>query len=154
MPANPPTGVQRITTRIAYEDPKAALDFLERAFGFPERKRMRIENQDGSIILTEIQIADSYLMIGPAGSHDIASPRTTGCSTESLMIYVDDVDGHFSRAKANGATIVSVPADQYWGDRRYEAKDPEGHLWFFHERTRDVPREEIEAVEASFRKSG
>ena len=154
MPANPPKGVQRITTRIAYEDPDAALEFLERAFGFPERKRMRIEDQDGSIILTEIQIADSYLMIGPASSHDIASPRSTGSPTESLMIYVDDVDGHFLRARANGAVIIADPCDQYWGDRRYEAKDLEGHLWFFHERTRDVSREEIEAVEASFRKGG
>ena len=151
MAKNLPLGVQRITTRIAYEDPLAAIEFLDRAFGFPERKRMRIERSDGSIILTEVQIGDAYLMIGPSGSHSIASPRSSGISTESLMVYVDDVDGHFANAKANGAEIISEPADQYWGDRRYEARDLEGHLWFFHERTRDVPRKEIEAIEASFR---
>lgn len=154
MPKNPPDGIQRITTRIAYEDPIAAVEFLGRAFGFPEIESMRIERSDGSIILTEIQIADCYIMIGPAGSHDIASPKSVGLSTESLMVYVDGIDDHFATAKANGAEIIDEPADQYWGDRRYAARDLEGHLWFFHEHTKDVSREEIDAVEASFRGGG
>ena len=152
MPENPPEGIQRVTVRIAYEDPRAAVEFIERAFGFPEIPDQRIERSDGSIILTEIKVGDAYIMIGPAGSHGIASPKAFGLSTESLMVYVDDIDDHFARASANGALIVSEPTDQYWGDRRYEARDIEGHLWFFHEHTRDVSREEIEAVEASFRK--
>lgn len=154
MPDNPPAGIQRITTRIAYEDPIAAVEFIEHAFGFPEIPGQRIERADGSIILTEIKIHDAYLMIGPAGSHNIASPRTTGACTESLMVYVDHIDEHFAVASRNGADIISEPADQYWGDRRYEARDLEGHLWFFHEHTRDVSRAEIEAVEASFRQPG
>lgn len=52
------------------------------------------------------------------------------------MVCVDDVDEHFRVALANGAEIVSEAADQYWGDRRYEARNLEGHLWFFHERPR------------------
>ncbi len=150
MPENPPKGIQRITTRIAYEDPAAALAFLEAAFGFPEIPGQRLQRSDGSLILTEVKIVDAYLMVSSAGPHAIASPKTTGAPTESLMVYVDNVDEHFETAKNNGAHIVSEPADQYWGDRRYEAKDIEGHLWFFHQRTRDVPREEIDAVEAGF----
>ncbi len=151
MVKNPPVGIQRITVRIAYENPKEALQFLNDAFDFPERKDSRLEGKGGSIIVTEIQVGDGYIMIGPAGSHSIASPTSTGAPTESLMIYVDDVDGHYERAKSAGAEIVSPPADQYWGDRRYEAKDTEGHLWFFHQRTRDVPRAEIDAFEAKFK---
>ncbi len=141
MPKNPPEGIQRVTVRIAYEDPRAAIEFLKRAFGFPEIDGQRLETSDGTFILTEVRIGDAYIMIGRAGAHDIASPRASGLSTESLMVYVDDVDAHFQVAQANGAVIVQEPADQYWGDRRYEAKDLEGHLWFFHERTWDVPRE-------------
>ena len=151
MPKSPPPGIQRVTTRIAYEDPAEAIRFLEQAFGFPERKEMRLEGKAGSIIVTEVQIGDAYIMIGPAGAHAMASPRSTGMPTESLMVYVDNIDQHFAQAKTNGATIVSEPSDQYWGDRRYEAKDLEGHLWFFHERTRDVPRSEIETIEATFK---
>lgn len=151
MPQNPPPGVQYVTPRIACEDPNAALAFYQEAFGFPERAASRLEGANGSVIVTEIQIGAAYLMIGPAGSHDIASPKSTGMPTASLMVYVDDVDEHYRRAKAAGAGIVNPPTDQYWGDRRYEALDPDGHLWFFHQRTRDVPRSEIDAVEATFK---
>ena len=151
MPTNPPSGIQRLTTRIAYDDPRAAMEFLERAFGFPEREDKRLEGANGSIIVAEVAIGEAYLMIGPSGAHSMDSPKTTGKPTESLMVYVDNIDEHFERARAEGATIIAEPSHQYWGDRRYEAKDPEGHLWFFHERTRDVPRSEIDAIEATFR---
>ncbi len=150
MPLNPPAGIQRLTVRIGYEDQLAAIEFLSRAFGFPERRHMRLERPDGSIIITEVQVGDAYLMIAPAGAHAIASPKTLGSATESLMVYVDHIDQHFSNAKAQGATIVVEPSDQYWGDRRYEARDPEGHTWFFHQRTRDVPQSEIDEIERSF----
>ena len=153
MPDNPPEGIQTVTVRIAYEDPIRAVAFLEQAFGFPEIVEKRLEGANGAIIVTEVQVGDSYIMIGPAGSHDIASPASLGSSTESLMVYVDKIEAHFARAKSNGAQIVTEPSDQYWGDRRYEAKDHEGHLWFFHEHTRDVPREEIEEIEAGFRQA-
>ncbi|MGI9323852.1 MAG: VOC family protein [Pseudomonadales bacterium] len=151
MPNALPHGIQRITTRIAYEDPAAAIAFLEAAFGFQERREKRLEGKGGSIIVAEVMIAESYLMIGPAGSHSLASPKTVGAATESLMIYIDSIDLHCSKAKLAGAEIISEPTDQYWGDRRYEAKDLEGHLWFFHERVREVSKEEIAAVEATFR---
>ena len=69
------------------------------------------------------------------------------------MVHVDAIDRHFGQAQSNGARIIAEPSDQYWGDRRYEAQDLEGHLWFFHERTRDIPREEINRIEAEFRKA-
>ena len=151
MVQNPPPGVQQLTTRLAYRDPQAALDFLEGAFGFPERKAARLEGVGGSIIVTEVQIGDSYLMVGSEGAHTMATPLATSGPTACLLVYVDDVDAHFARAQAGGATIIAEPGDQYWGDRRYEAKDPEGHLWFFQQRTRDVPQSEIDAIEAGFR---
>jgi uncharacterized glyoxalase superfamily protein PhnB len=151
MSQSPPPGVQHLTARIAYENPTAALEFLQRAFGFPERTTARLEGKGGLIIVAEVQIGDSYLMIGPAGAHAIASPKSTGLSTESLMVYVDDIDEHFRNAKAQGALIVEEPSDQYWGDRRYETRDLEGHLWFFHQRTKEVSRHEIEKIEATFR---
>ena len=148
-----PAGVQRVTVRLAYQNPHVAIKFLDDAFGFTEIPEKRLEGSSGSIIVAEIRIGDCYIMIGPSGSHSILSPSTLGSSSESIMVYVDDIDLHFERARDNGAEIVAVPTDQYWGDRRYEAKDIEGHLWFFHERTKDIPREEIEAIEASFKES-
>jgi uncharacterized glyoxalase superfamily protein PhnB len=43
-------------------------------------------------------------------------------------MIVSEADGHFDRAKAEGATIVHEPQDQEWGLRQYTARDYEGHV--------------------------
>jgi uncharacterized glyoxalase superfamily protein PhnB len=37
---------------------------------------------------------------------------------------------------------VEEPADQAYGERRYGARDPEGHMWWFSAPTGDVAPEE------------
>jgi uncharacterized glyoxalase superfamily protein PhnB len=59
-----------------------------------------------------------------------------------LCIYVDDVDAHHARARAEGATIREGPqtsdhGEEYWADRSYRAEDPEGHQWWFMQRVRE-----------------
>jgi uncharacterized glyoxalase superfamily protein PhnB len=49
-----------------------------------------------------------------------------------------------ARARAAGAVIISEPADQFYGDRAYRARDPEGHIWSFAQNVRYVSREEAE----------
>ena len=150
MVRNPPEGTPRIVARLAYQNPDAAVAFLDEAFGFPERRRARIANEDGSIALTEIQVLDSHVMLSAAGPHGLSSPQTIGSATQALIVYIDSIDDHYKRAKAAGASIISEPEDQFWGDRRYEVSDPEGHLWSFHQHIRDVSQEEIEAMLRSF----
>ena len=146
MVQNPPEGAPRIVARLAYEDVDNGVRFLERAFGFEERKNARIENPDGSIALTELDVVDSRIMVGSVGAHGIGSPKRVGVATQALIVYVDDIDRHFKRAKAADADVISEPEDQFWGDRRYEVRDVEGHLWSFHEHTRDVSQEELQAA--------
>jgi PhnB protein len=69
------------------------------------------------------------------------SPKRGGHTGSQVHVYVDDVDAHYAQAKAAGATIVSEPTDQEYGDRRYDARDPEGHLWNFATRVRDLAPE-------------
>ncbi len=45
-------------------------------------------------------------------------------------MLVADVDAHFAHAKSSGATILSEPTDQDYGQREYGVKDPEGHSWW------------------------
>ncbi|HEV3108967.1 MAG TPA: VOC family protein [Candidatus Binataceae bacterium] len=56
----------------------------------------------------------------------------------------DGIDAHCQLARAAGAVIVREPADQFYGDRSYMAKDPEGHVWSFAQTVRQVSREEAE----------
>jgi len=51
--------------------------------------------------------------------------------SSGLVVYVDDVDAHFTRAQSAGARIDAEPVDQPYGQREYGARDPEGHRWWF-----------------------
>ena len=143
MVRNPPRGSPRVVARLAYDDPDTAVEFLEKAFGFNELEDARISGPEG-IQLTELTVFDSKIMVGRAGAHGLVSPRSLGGYTQALIVYLDNVDQHFRKSRDAGAEIVSVPEDQFWGDRRYEAKDIEGHHWSFHEHVRDISAEEMQ----------
>ena len=57
---------------------------------------------------------------------------------DGVLVYVDDLDQHFKRAKAAGAMILSEIEGGSPG-RRYRAEDLEGHRWFFFETDRGLP---------------
>jgi len=41
-----------------------------------------------------------------------------------------------------GAEITEEPADQEYGERRFSARDPEGHWWYFSKPIREVAPQE------------
>ena len=59
-------------------------------------------------------------------------------TTVQMMVYVPDIDAHYAHAVANGAVITMDLRDAFYGDRVYEATDPEGHRWHFGERFADI----------------
>jgi uncharacterized glyoxalase superfamily protein PhnB len=71
------------------------------------------------------------------------SPKSMGGhTTQSVMLYVDDVERHCEQARTAGAKIVEELAthdygEDYWADRSYGALDPEGHMWWISQRVRD-----------------
>ena len=138
MPANPPENMPRITPNIFYDDLAAALEFLEKSFGF--ETRMSLKGEAGAITHAEMNVQDSVIMMSPASDNDSwESPSSRGGSvSQSLYIYVDDVDAHHGRARTAGARIESELEDMFWGDRTYVALDPEGHRWTFAQHVRDV----------------
>lgn len=140
MPANPPENMPRIAPYLLYEDVASALSWLAGTFGF--RERMRLPGPDGTVTHAEMEFADGVVMMGCPGS-EYQNPRRLSHVTQSLYVYVDDVDKHFLHAKASGAKILEEPADQFYGDRRYAAEDPEGHQWFFAQHVRDVAFEDM-----------
>ena len=142
MPKNPPDNMPRITAYLLYHDVPAALDWLTKTFGFKER--MRMKGPDGVVSHAEIELAEGVLMMGrPDGEYK--NPKELGRVTQMLYVYVDQVDQHFERAKKAGAKILKVPEDQFYGDRRYAAEDPEGHHWYFATHVKDVTPEEMKA---------
>lgn len=128
MSNNPPPGYSRICPYLNYEDTGAMIAWLAQAFGLVERHSLR--DSEGKVTHAEMILQDGVVMMGSPGG-DFRNPKRLGQTTQSLYVYVDDIDGHYARAKAAGAEILEEPADQPYGDRRYGARDPEGHVWYF-----------------------
>lgn len=131
--------MQTITPYLLYEDVAAALDWLAQAFGFNER--LRFADPEGQVTHAEMTFADAVVMLGHPGPK-FENPRRSGQVSAFVHVYVDDVDAHFERANAGGAEILSVVEDKPYGDRAYDAADPEGHRWTFAQHMRDVPPSE------------
>ena len=55
-----------------------------------------------------------------------------------MHVYVHDIDAHYAHAVAEGADITMELDDAFYGERRYEATDLEGHRWHFGERFDDI----------------
>jgi len=137
----------RISSALFYRDAAAAIDWLERAFGF--ETRLRVEDGAGGIVHSELTMGEGVIMVGSdaaagrRGGEPWRSPRAVGgANTQSLMVFVDDVDAHCARARAAGAAVAVEPHAKDYGehaDRSYAALDPEGHRWWFAQRLRNGP---------------
>lgn len=116
---------------IRYRDAAAAIDWLERAFGF--ERHMVVEGEDGVVEHAELRVGSGMVMLGSARDDLVNTrvPRDLGATTAGFYVIVDDPDAHFERAREAGAEIVTELTDQDYGSRDYTARDPEGHLWHF-----------------------
>lgn len=136
-----PPGWPRLSPSLFYQDAPAAIEFLERAFGFVTR--IRIDGENGVIHHSELCFGDALVMVSSERTSDnMSSPKTlNGMITAGIFLYVDDVDAHFEVAQAAGAKVIQGLTDtdygpEYWSDRGYGVLDPEGHRWWFATRTR------------------
>ena len=140
--------MQAIVPALSYQDAPAAIEFLCRAFGFEEL--YRLEMPGGSIGHAELTYAGHTVSLATAWPQGgLGSPQDLPHLHACIQVYVDDVDAHYERAKAEGVEIIEELADQFYGDRTYRAHDLEGHRWWFHQRLRDVsPEEMTQAIDA------
>ena len=138
--------VPPISPLLFYRDARAALDFLERAFGF--ETRMVVDDGQGGVIHSESVFLGHVVMVcgPPPGTY--ASPLDLGGRrTGSVHVQLHDgLDGLCERARAGGATIEREPADQPYGDRVFTCLDPEGHSWSFGQTVHSLTPEEMAAA--------
>jgi uncharacterized glyoxalase superfamily protein PhnB len=139
-------GEQRIVPMIAYEDAAAAIAWLSDAFGFEEDASQRHTEDDGRVTHAELSFGGATVMIANP-TPDYRSPKRhrEECElarraldnpwvVDGQFVTVDDLDGHYQRAKGAGATILREPTEPGVGFRIYTAEDLEGHRWMFGQR--------------------
>ena len=114
------TDTPTIVPYLSYRDGTAAIDFLERAFGF--RTVISQVDDDGTLVHAELAYGKGVILMGTA---DL--PR----GTPGIYVVVEDVAAHHARAMEAGATLVYGPETTQWGTERYRVTDPEGQEWTF-----------------------
>ena len=61
----------------------------------------------------------------------VEQQRDIEIASQTIYVYVADLDAHHARAVAAGATITQPLSDTDYGSREYAATDREGHQWSF-----------------------
>lgn len=121
--------------------------WLEHVFGFEEYYRYGDGPAGGQMWAGSVAIQVRQARAGQR------SPRELGYGTQSLTVFLDDVDGHYGRAKAAGARVIEEPHATEYGEYQYAVEDLDGHPWLFSRHLKDVSPEEWGAVVAQRPKS-
>jgi uncharacterized glyoxalase superfamily protein PhnB len=124
-----------IVPSITYSDIPRAVDFFTRVFSFRERAEARLTWPGGGMTWIEVGARGLFNIKTPDPSQAAPPPPSPHAK---LKVYIDNLDAHYAHVRAQGARIVSEPADGFWGGRIYRALDHEGHLWEFAQRNRDL----------------
>jgi PhnB protein len=133
-----PQPLQSIVPYLTYRDATAAIDFYKRAFGATEL--MRLVEPSGKIGHAELKIGEAmFMMADEYPDYGAISAETLGGSPIKLHLYVPDVDQFAERAVAEGASLARPVADQFYGDRTGQLKDPFGYTWVVATHQKDVP---------------
>ena len=115
---------------LRYDNAAAALDWLERAFGF--RKTMEVPGSNGTIAHAQMSFGTGVIMLGSArAATSVPEPDDALAARRGIYVAVDDADAHYERAKAAGAEITLELEDTDYGSREYSARDLEGYHWSF-----------------------
>lgn len=113
---------------IRAQQGQAAVAFYQRAFGAEEIARQLAE--DGVRLLhSRLILNGGTLMLSddfPEFHGQVDAPSPEGVT---LHLQVADADALWARAVEAGAEVIMPLADQFWGDRYGQLRDPFGHRW-------------------------
>jgi uncharacterized glyoxalase superfamily protein PhnB len=124
-----------VTPVLVYPDVRAAVAWLEAAFGFEERVRI------GDTHRSQLRVGlDGAVVVADVGGERVAP--SGGGETHLVKVRVPDVDAAFSRAREQGARVVEELTTWPYGERSGVLEDLGGHRWELTQTVRDVAPEE------------
>lgn len=116
-----PEGLRAVNVYLLPRRADQVIDFMKRGLGGEEVARYA--NPEGRVMHAQVRIGDSVVEMGEAPGPYQPMPTM-------FYLYVDDCDALYQRALQAGATSLSEPADQPYGDRSASVKDPFDNVWF------------------------
>lgn len=124
-----------VTPVLVYADVRAAVAWLESAFGFEERVRI------GDGHRAQLRVGADGAVVVAETSDEQVEP-SVGTATHVIKVRVPDVDAAFARAQGAGARVLREPATHEYGERTCLLEDLGGHRWELSQTMRDVAPEE------------
>lgn len=123
---------EAVLPHIVYKDLPAAIAWLASTFGLVEHYRY-----GDPLSGAQMHLGDAWMMV-KAAKPGYRSPSELAYGTQSLTVFVPDVEAHFARTKAAGARIVEDLHETIYGELQYGVEDLDGHHWLFSRHARDV----------------
>jgi PhnB protein len=124
-----PKGLNDVNVYMHPLRAEPVISFLKRGFG--ARELAKYASPDGVVHHAEVQVGTSVVEMGESHGQYPHMPTM-------FYLYVPDCDAVYRRALAAGATSISEPADQPYGDRSGGVKDAFGNQWYIATHIRDV----------------
>jgi uncharacterized glyoxalase superfamily protein PhnB len=119
---------------LIYPDVRAAVAWLEAAFGFAECVQIGEDHR------SQLSVGDGAVIVGDVRGDRV--PPSGGVITHSVVVRVEDVGAHCAHAREHGAHVLEEPVDYEYGERQYHVEDPWGHRWTFSQTLRDTAPED------------
>ncbi|MGK7867326.1 VOC family protein [Falsiroseomonas sp. E2-1-a20] len=116
---------------LRYADAPAAIDWLERAFGF--RRGLVVPDDKGGIAHAELHYGTSGLvMLGSPRADSLGQPPgALGGISGTIYLRTPDADAAHARAVAAGAEVLRPLEETDYGSRDFTVRDPQGQVWSF-----------------------
>jgi uncharacterized glyoxalase superfamily protein PhnB len=127
-PKHIPEGLRSVNVYLHPRSADKVIGFLKQAFEAEEVARYA--GPDGVIHHAQVRIGDTVVEMGEA--HGPYQPMPT-----TFYLYVEDADAWYKRALRAGATSITEPADQSYGDRNAGVRDPFDNVWYIATHIRD-----------------
>jgi PhnB protein len=148
--------VPPLTPYLVVSDAAAAIEFYKNAFGATVDMEPNLMPGTDKIMHVRLLINGSMIMMADDFSAMMGgacmTPPALGGSPITLALQLEDVQSFWDRAVAGGAIVTMPLADQFWGDRYGQLKDPFGHKWSMAQNKVSLTKSEIEeAAKTSFK---
>jgi uncharacterized glyoxalase superfamily protein PhnB len=148
-----PEGFHSITPHLTVDGAAAFIDFTKNAFGAVEI--MRSPGPGGKLMHATVKIGDSMLMFHDDLCAEFGMPPVVkGNLPFVLNLNVPDADATFEKAVAAGAEVTMPLADQFWGDRYGQVRDPFGFVWAIATHKEDLTPQQIQERAAAMMAGG
>ena len=148
-----------IAPSIRVKNMQKSLDFYTKTLGFQTTDKLT--RQDGKIAHASVGFDSPLLMLSPV--EYVRTPQTKeDLAKNKLGVGVEfyigmngsrKLDEFFTEVKAKGITVINEPKTEFWGDRLFTVKDPDGYALTFSEYVSDVtPEARVAAFESTHQK--